>query len=53
LPRQLAALNERSLTDLVVLVIYIDGIIVDGHHIIAAVGVDEAGDKTASSSLRP
>jgi transposase-like protein len=28
-----------------VLVIYIDGIAVDGHHIIAAVGVDEAGDK--------
>lgn len=42
---QLAALNERSLVDLAVLVIYIDGIIVDGHHIIAAVGVDEAGSK--------
>jgi len=42
---QLAALNERSLGDLAVLVIYIDGIVVDGHHIIAAVGVDEAGDK--------
>jgi transposase-like protein len=42
---QLAALNERSLKDLTVLVIYIDGIVVDGHHIIAAVGVDEAGDK--------
>ena len=42
---QLAALNESSLTDLAVLVIYIDGIVVDGHHIIAAVGVDEAGDK--------
>jgi putative transposase len=28
-----------------VLVIYIDGIVVDGHHIIAAVGVDELGDK--------
>lgn len=42
---QLAALNERSLADLAVLVIYIDGIVVDGHHIIAAVGVDEAGDK--------
>ena len=27
------------------LVIYIDGIVVSGHHIIAAVGVDEAGDK--------
>ncbi len=42
---QLAELNERSLADLAVLVIYIDGIVVSGHHIIAAVGVDEAGDK--------
>lgn len=42
---QLAALNERSLKELKLLVIYIDGIVVDGHHIIAAVGVDEAGDK--------
>ena len=42
---QLATLNERSLADLAVLVIYIDGVVVDGHHIIAAVGVDEAGDK--------
>ena len=42
---QLAELNERSLVGLPVLVIYIDGIIVDGHHIIAAVGVDEASDK--------
>lgn len=42
---QLAALNERSLSDLAILVIYIDGIVVDDHHIIAAVGVDEAGDK--------
>lgn len=42
---QLAELNERSLIDLKVLVIYIDGIIVNGHHIIAALGVDDAGDK--------
>jgi transposase-like protein len=42
---QLGALNERSLKDVKVLVIYIDGIVVAGHHIIAAVGVDEAGDK--------
>ena len=42
---QLAALNESSLAGLAVLVIYIDGIVVAGHHIIAAVGVDEAGDK--------
>jgi transposase-like protein len=42
---QLAQLNERSLVQLPVLVIYIDGICVDGHHVIAAVGVDDAGDK--------
>lgn len=42
---QLAALNERSLTDAKLLVIYIDGIIVAGHHIVAAVGVDSRGDK--------
>ena len=42
---QMATLNERSLAELSVLVIYIDGIVVDGHHIIAAVGVDERGDK--------
>jgi hypothetical protein len=34
---QLAALNERSLKDLALLVIYIDGIVVDDHHIIVAV----------------
>jgi transposase-like protein len=42
---QLAALNERSLAELDLLVIYLDGIVVSGHHIIAAVGVDAAGDK--------
>jgi putative transposase len=42
---QLAALNERSLAELDLLVIYIDGIVVSGHHIIAAVGVDGVGDK--------
>ena len=42
---QLAELNERSLAGLAVLVIYIDGIVVDGHHILAAVGVDGTGDK--------
>lgn len=42
---QLAQLNERSLAQLPVLVIYIDGICVDGHHVIAAVGVDDAGEK--------
>ena len=42
---QLATLNERSLAELAVLVIYIDGIVVNGHHIIAAIAVDDAGDK--------
>lgn len=42
---QLRALNERSLLDMKLLVIYIDGIIVDAHHVLAAVGVDEHGDK--------
>ena len=42
---QLAALNERSLAELDLLVIYLDGIVVSGHHIIAAVGVDADGDK--------
>ncbi len=42
---QLAQLNERSLAGLALLVIYLDGIVVSGHHIIAAIGVDEAGDK--------
>jgi putative transposase len=42
---QLAALNERSLADVDLLVIYIDAIVVASHHIIAAVGVDAAGDK--------
>lgn len=42
---QLAALNERSLKDLKLLAIYADGIEVAGHHILAALGVDEHGDK--------
>jgi putative transposase len=42
---QLRALNERSLADMQQLVIYIDGIVVDAHHVLAAVGVDEQGDK--------
>jgi transposase-like protein len=42
---QLRALNERSLKDLKLLVIYLDGIVVDAHHVVGAIGVDEAGDK--------
>lgn len=43
--QQLRELNERSLKELKLLVIYIDGIVVDAHHVLAAVGVDEQGDK--------
>lgn len=42
---QLTQLKERSLAQMPVLVIYIDGICVDDHHVIAAAGVDNAGDK--------
>jgi transposase-like protein len=42
---QLRALNERSLKELELLAIYIDGIVVDAHHVVGAIGVDEAGDK--------
>jgi transposase-like protein len=42
---ELAELNERSLADVKVLVIYLDGIVVGGHHILGALGVDEASDK--------
>lgn len=42
---QLAALNDRPLADAALLAIYIDGVIVDGTHILAALGVDEQGRK--------
>lgn len=42
---QLAALNEQPLADAALLAIYIDGIIVDGTHILAALGVDDQGRK--------
>lgn len=41
----LKALGERRLEDLELLAIYLDGIKVDTHHILAAVGVDSAGKK--------
>ena len=40
-----AVMREKGLADLAILVIYIDAVVVDGHHIVAAVVVDEAGDK--------
>ncbi|MFM6549040.1 MAG: IS256 family transposase [Microcystis panniformis] len=42
---QLAVLNDRPLADAALLAIYIDGIIVDGTHILAALGVNEQGRK--------
>jgi len=42
---QLSALNERPLSEAALLAIYIDGIIVDGTHIVAALGVGERGKK--------
>jgi len=42
---QLRALNERSLKAPKLLAIYIDGIVVNAHHVVGAIGVDEAGDK--------
>lgn len=41
----LQGLAERRLEELELLAIYLDGIVVDGHHILAAVGVDRAGEK--------
>jgi putative transposase len=42
---QLRALNERPLKDLTLLAVYIDGIVVDAHHVVGAIGVDNLGDK--------
>ena len=42
---QLAALNERDWSKTELLAIYIDGIVIDRHHIIAAIGVDDKGSK--------
>ena len=43
--QSLQALMGRRFDDLDILVIYLDGIVVDGHHILAAVGVDDQGRK--------
>jgi transposase-like protein len=43
--RLLAELAERRFDDIDLLVIWIDGIVMATHHVIAAVGVDSAGDK--------
>lgn len=42
---QLQALAERRFDKVALLAIYIDGIVMERHHIVAAIGVDEAGDK--------
>ncbi|MBE7420467.1 MAG: transposase [Ideonella sp.] len=44
---QLRALNERSLKDLKLLAIYLDGIVVDAHHVVGAIGVDWAAWSSA------
>lgn len=43
--RQLAELNERRVDQLDLLVLYIDGIVVHEHHVVAAIGVDAGGRK--------
>lgn len=43
--RALAELMQRKLDEIELLAIYLDGIVVDRHHILAAVGVDSAGEK--------
>ena len=43
--KALADLMQRPLGSLNLLAIYLDGIVVDGHHILAAVGVDSSGRK--------
>jgi len=43
--KALAELKARRLDDKDFLAIYIDGIIVDSRHVIAAIGVDSTGDK--------
>src|SRR5690554_4767681 len=41
----LKTLCERSFTDKDILIIYLDGLIFGGHHVLAALGVDSQGNK--------
>ena len=43
--RVLAELAERDLSELDVLVVYVDGIVFGDYHVLAAVGVDATGRK--------
>ena len=43
--REYAALVARRFDDVAVVIIYIDGIILGDHHVIAAVGIDSTGKK--------
>lgn len=43
--RSLEALMSRRLEGLDILAVWIDGIAIEGHHVLAAVGVDAQGDK--------
>jgi len=42
---QLQALAKRCIDEVPLLAIYIDGIVMERHHIVTVIGVDEAGDK--------
>lgn len=44
---------QRRLEDIDLLAIYIDGIVVDRHHILAAVGIDSEGCSPRSYPARP
>ena len=43
--KSLKALMERRFDDKDILIVYIDGIVFRGHHVIVAIGVDDAGYK--------
>lgn len=53
LPRRIVAASEKALSELMgkrleeldILALYLDGIVVHGHHILAAVGVDSPANK--------
>jgi transposase-like protein len=50
--RSLKALMSRSLKELPILALWIDGIQLEGHHILAAVGLDTRGHKHLLSLVR-
>jgi transposase-like protein len=50
--KALKELHERKLAALDLLAIYLDGIVVDTHHVLAAVGVDSVGRKHLPGLMR-